>query len=212
LSGPPTNIPASTLWLKLAATERPSKIVDFPRQGNDGNPIGQLSIRILTQEEQDISSLAAETFSRKYLKDGKKDELGYERLYSDGLVIETLFRACRDAEDLSRSAFPTPDHIRKGLTTEECAVLFQHYLTVQLELGPLGPTASNSMSDQEMEAWIDRLAQGGSTYPLDTLSSDSVKLLVLHMVYLLRPLQKDKSSVTSPPDETTSRDELPQSE
>lgn len=170
-------------------------------------PVGQLRIRILTQEEQMICTAAAEEFARKHIKDGKKDELGYERLYMDAVCVEVLFRACRDAEDPERPAFPTPKAIREKLTTEECAKLFEHYLTVQLELGPTVIT----MSDEEMEAWIDRLVEGGSAFPFDSLSSDLQKIVLLHMAYQLRSSPTDTSSVGSQPEETLPNDsEKPQ--
>lgn len=199
MSGPSKDIAASQLWLKLQELPRPSKLVDFPRKGPNGEPIGQLRIRILTQEEQMAATAEAEGLARKHLKEGKKDELGYERLFSDAVCVEVLCRACRDADDAERPAFPAPAALRQVLTTEECAKLFEHYLTVQLELGPTVAT----MSDEELEAWIDRLVEGGSAFPFDLLSSDLQKLLVLHMAFQLRRSQTDKSSVGLQPEETT---------
>lgn len=190
MSGPPKDIHPSQLWLKLQEQPRPSKVVDFPRRGPDGEPIGQLRIRILTQEEQMICAAAAEEVARKHLKDGKKEELGYERLYADAVCVEVLFRACRDVDDPERAAFPTPALLQKQLTTEECAKLFEHYLTVQVELGPLTVT----MSDAEIEAWIDRLVEGGSAFPFDLLSSDVQKIVLLHMAYQLRTSDYMKDS------------------
>jgi hypothetical protein len=204
MSGPPTDIPASQLWLALSSQERPSKVVDFPRKTDSGEPVGQLRIRVLTQEEQMSSTKAAETLVKEHLKDGKKDELGYERLFTDAVCVEVLFRACRDVDDIKRTVFPSPKHMRNTLTTEECAMLFQHYLTVQLELGPIVV----NMSDDEVEAWISRLAEGGSAFPFDLLSSDLQKILLLHMAYQLRSSQTDKSSVGSPPEESSPNDLL----
>lgn len=208
MAGPPKDIPASQLWLKLQTLPRPFKLVDFPRQGSDGQPVGQLAIRILTQEEQMICTAAAEEFVRKHIKDGKKDELGYERLFSDAVSVEVLYRACRDADDPERPAFPTPKQIREQLTTEECGKLFEYYLTVQLELGP----TVISMSDEEMEAWIDRLAEGGSAYPLDSVSSDRQKILFLYMAFQLRSSRMGTASVGSPPEESLPKDSAPPTE
>lgn len=202
MSGPSKEIPSSQLWLRLQEQPRPSKLVDFPRKGPNGEPIGQLRIRILTQEEQMVCTAEAENLARKHLKEGKKDELGYERLFSDSVCVEVLYRACRDAEDPEKPAFPAPTEMRRQLTTEECAKLFEHYLTVQLELGPTVAT----MSDEELEAWIDRLVEGGSAFPFDLLSSDLQKLLVLHMAFQLRHSRTDKSSAGSQPEETTNED------
>lgn len=208
MSLPPTNIPASQLWLALCSKERPSQIVDFPRTLPNGDPVGQLRIRVLTQEEQMAATTAAERVAREHLKEAKRDDLGYERLYSDAYCIETLFRACRDVDDVTRPAFPAPKQIRQTMTTEECGALFQHYLTVQLELGP----TVWKMSDEEYEAWISRLAEGGSAFLFDTLSSDLQKMLLLYMAYQLRSSPTDNTSAGSQPEETTSNDNSDSSE
>lgn len=198
MSGPPQDTPASQLWLALSSQERPDKLVDFPRRNMKGEPVGQLRIRILTQEEQMTCAASAERFARKHLKDSKADDLGYERVFTDAVCVEILFRACRDADDSKRPAFPSPEKLREALTTEECAKLFEHYLTVQVELGP---TVVN-MSDEEFEAWIDRLAEGGSAFPFDLLSSDLQKILLLYMAYQLRSSPTETSSVGTPLEES----------
>ncbi len=208
MSGPSKDIPASELWLKLSSHERPFKVVDFPRKDLEGNVIGQLAVRILTQEEQMVCTSAAEAFCRKHIKDGKKDELGYERLFTDAICVEVLYRACRDADNPSRPAFPSPKHIQEGLTTEECAKLFDHYLTAQVELGPLVVT----MTDEEMDAWVSRLAEGGSSFPFDLLSSDLQRLVLLHMAFLLRGSSTDSISAGELPDESSSSTETSQPE
>jgi hypothetical protein len=200
---PPSDIPATALWLALASSERPSKVVDFPRFNMKGEAVGQLRIRILTQEEQMVCASAAEKLTKEHLKEGKRDELGYERLFSDALCVEVLFRACRDEADVNRPAFPSAKQIRQALTTDEAATLFQHYLTVQLELGP----TRIEMSDEEAEAWIDRVAEGGSSFPFDLLSSDLQRLLLLHMAFQLRSSPTDKSSAGSQPEEPTTETE-----
>lgn len=201
MSNPPTNISASQLWLKLSSQERPSKIVDFPRKGPDGEPLGRLRIRILTQEEQMAATVAAENFVREHLKEAKKDEIGYERLYTDAVIVEVLFRACRDEEDEKRAAFPSPKKLRQALTTEEIGALFRHYMTVQLELGP----TVSSMSEEECEAWITRLAEGGSAFPFDLLDSDFQRVLLLHMAFRLRSSPTGSGSAGSPLDEIETR-------
>lgn len=200
MSGPPKDIEPSQLWLKLSSTERPFKLVDFPRLNAEGEAVGQMAVRVLTQEEQMISTVAAEDFCRKYLKDAKKDELGYSRLFSDAYCVEVLYRACRDADDPQRPSFPSPKSIREQLSIDECGKLFEHYLTVSLEFGPL----VSQMSDDEMEAWIDKLAEGGSAFLFDTLSSDLQRVVLMHMAYQLRPSRTDNSSVGELPEESSS--------
>ena len=180
-------------------------LVDFPRKDEEGNPVGQVRIRVLTQEEQMVCTSAAEAVAREHLKDAKREELGYERLFADAVTVEVLFRACRDPEDVRRTVFPSTKALRQMLTTDECAALFMHYLTAQLELGPI----VSRLSNEELDAWIDRLAEGGSAFPFDLLSSDLQKTLLLYMAYQLRSLQMETSSVGSQPEESEASNSLP---
>lgn len=205
MAGPPGTIEASALWAVLARAERPFKVVDFPREDADGKAIGQVAIRVLTQEEQMICSAAAEKFAREHLKDAKKDELGYEAIYSNAAAIEVLCRACRDVSDVSRPAFPSPKMLSQALTADETGVLFQHYLTTQLELGPIVAM----MSDEEMEAWITRIGEGGSAFPLDLVSQDLLKTLLLSSAKQVVSLQMAKSSAGSPPAELIASPSMP---
>lgn len=189
MNGPPNNVEPSELWLKLSSSERPHKVVEFPRQGPDGNPVAEMAIRVLSQEEKMACDVAAEAFCKKHLKEYKKDELGYEAVYGDAYVVELLFRMCRDVNDVGRPAFPSPLHVRE-LSTEECAVLFRQCLIVQKELGPI----VDYLSDEDLEAWIDRLYEAGSAYPFASLSSEQQSLLLMHMVYRLRPSPTDSIS------------------
>lgn len=198
MAGPPDNYTPTDLWTTLVSSERPSKVCDFPRVNESGEPIGQIRIRVLTQNEQMASAKAANDTAKALVKDGKRGDLGFERLFSDAYTIETLFRACRSVDDPKAPAFPSPKDMRDKLTTEECAMLFGHYATAQLELGPTALT----LSQEEMDAWIDRLKEGGSGFPFNTLPSDLQKLLLLRMAYRLRKSEKEDTSAGSLLEET----------
>lgn len=199
----PPDMPSALLWAKLQEKPRPKVVVDFPRKGDDGKPLGQLAIRILTQEEKMACEAEAEKFARKLLKDSNRDAIGYHELYQDALCVEMLVRACRDVDNDNLPVFPSAALLREKLTTVECAVLFEHYMTAQLELGPL----ASRMTKEECDAWIDKLVEGGSTFPFDLLSSDLQKILVLSMARRLASSPTDRSSAGSPPDETPPSDD-----
>ncbi len=204
--GPPKDVPASQLWARLQEMPRPTRIVDFPRKNESGEPIGQVRIRILTQEEQIAAAASADTFARKLLKEASREHIGYDEVYRNAMCVEILFRACRDVDEPTRPAFPRPEQIREHMTAEECGVLFEHYMTVQTEVGPL----ASSLSKEECEAWIEKIAKGGSAFPFDLLSSELQKILVLFMASRLATSQTDTSSVGSPldaPDEDQSEPE-----
>jgi len=196
---PPSDTSASVLWAKLQEMPRPSKLVEFPRKGVDGNPVGQLRIRVLTQEEQLICTDAAEKFAKARLKDGKRGEIGYEDLFSNAMCVEILYRACRDESNLDKAAFPSPKALQQQLTTDECDRLFAHYLTVQLELGPIIAT----MDEDTYNAWVERLAEAEGAYPLDLLSPDVLKRLAVTMAKQIMKYRTAASSVGSSPEEDT---------
>lgn len=186
----------SKLWLALQEMPRPSQVVDFPRTGPDGKPIGQLRIWVLTQMELAVCHVEAEKFARKFLKEAKRDDLGYEAVFSNAFCVEVLFRACRDVDNPQRSAFPLPQSVQE-LSTEEVALLYDYYQSVQQELGPL----KFRMSEAETEGLIERLMEGGAAFPFHELSSALQSLLLLTIVSRLGSLTKAKSSVGSPLDD-----------
>lgn len=204
MPGPPDSIEASALWVELQSTPRPFRVIPFPRKRPDGSVMGNVAIWVLTQEEQFICNAAAEKKTREILKlEGsevpKKDEtnLAYIHTFGNAAQVEILWRCCRNEQDPSKPAFPSPNLMAKILTTDELATLFRHYLTVQLELGPIVA----HMSKEEMEAWIRKLHEGGSAFPFDTLSSELQTTLLLFLVSEVVKFWTATSSAGSPPEE-----------
>lgn len=192
--------PESTLWERLAALPRPFRIVDMPRKGEDGEPIGKVHMHILSQEECMRAQVAAERFVRGLFerpgeKDGaaelrfagsmpKKDEASiFDVLHQNAVSVELLFLACRRPqgdgphESPKWPAFPSPAHMRKVLTNDEIGVLMREYLQVQADLGPIIAT----MNEGEFDAWVERIAKSGSTSPFASLSWEAASELILLM-------------------------------
>ncbi len=187
-------MPASELWLALTKLPRPHRLVDIPRcfPGTD-TPVGQVAMWPLTQEEQMAVNAEADRFTKKLLQDPqKRDEanLGYQHTFANEVALQILSRVCRDANDIGKPAFPSPKLMREHLTADEVGVMFQQYLTIQLELGPIVA----EMSDEEMEGWVKRIAAGGSSFPFASLSWEAQQRLVLGMACRLAPLLTDTSS------------------
>jgi hypothetical protein len=201
VSNPPSHLTASELWLALQPTPRPHRVVDFPRKTPDGTPVGQVAMWPLSQEEHCMATAAAEKYVRRLLPETKKDALGYENLYGNAVATEMMFLACRDMRDITRPAFPSAQAIREVLTVDETAVLFEHYLSVQLEVGPI----VSQMSTKQYEAWIARLVEGQNAFPFDLMSSAVQKALLRRMASQLRSLQTATFSAGSPPDDGTAR-------
>ena len=179
---------------------RPSRVVDFPRNGADGKPMGELRVRVLTQEEQMLCSAEAERFTKKAIKDlpkGDEAQIGYQNTYNNAAAVEVLFHACRKKDDPELPFFPSRDVLRKFLTPDEVGVLMMHYYTAQAEMGPIVA----HMSEEEMEAWIARLGEGGSRFPLDLLSSEALKELAYSLACRMHSFAMATSLPGSQPDE-----------
>lgn len=200
MSEPSRNISVSDVWLALNELPRPSRLVDFPR--NDpatGESIGKIAMWVLTHEEQMICISAADKLAKEMLRDKQAkddDNLGYKDLYNNAASVEVLFRACRNPSDLKLSAFPSPTELRKKLTVDEIGVLMRNYMQLQYELGPI----IAHMSEPDLDAWVRRLGEGGSAFPLDLLSSEARNDLVMHMALRLCTSPMVNTSVGSRPD------------
>lgn len=205
---PPENIDASELWLALTTLPRPYRIVDMPRYLPGSNePVGQLAIWPLTQEEQMACNAEADRFTKELLKDPQqKDQanLGYHHTFANETAVQVLSRACRDAKNVQRPAFPSPKMLRRTLTSDEVGVLFNSYLTVQSEVGPIVAY----MTKDEMDAWVRRIGEGGSLFPLDVLSSEMRDQLVRHMASSLIACWTATTSAGSPPAASSMTSEL----
>ncbi len=193
--------PPTDLWLALTSLPRPSQKVPFPRNLPTGEPVGELAIWPLMQEEQMAANAEADRFTKKLLKDPQlKDQanLGYHHTYTNEVAIQVLYRACRTT-DLKRPAFPSPNLMRGQFSTDEIGVLFHQYCTVQSELGPIVA----NMSPEEFEGYILRLQAAGSAYPFDTLSWEQQRILVLGMASQLVNCWMAMFSAGLQPDVTT---------
>lgn len=194
-------IPPSELWTKLAQSERPTKEVPFPRKGADGNPIGHVLMRPLTQGELIVAQAEAEVYAKSLVKDHPDlvASIKHSPIFENACACEIIFRATRRVDNPKLPVFPTAASVRDhnvGLTNDECAVLMNDYELVQLQLGPIAAY----MSEDAREALIKRLQEGGSALPLASLSWAQLTELTMHLVSQLASLQTASSSVGMPQD------------
>lgn len=200
MSGPPTDISASELWSALTKIPRPWKVVDFPRvDPMTKEPVGQLAIWVLTQEEQIAASAEADRVAKQLLKDPQRQgeaNIGYENIYNNEATVQVLYRACRDVKDVKRPAFPSASVLRKQFSVDEISALAVLYLQVQGSIGPIVAT----MSVEEEKAWIGRLAEAGNVFPTSLLSPREQERLLLSMALQLVSFWTATPSPGSAPD------------
>jgi len=200
-AGPPSaDIPPDELWVRLSQEERPVEIVDFPRKDAAGVPIGKVAIWVLKQGEIIVAKAEATRRARKVIAekfDATERVEGYAQVLEDETACQLLYQCCRRPTNINLPIFPTADGVRQKLTSDEVAVLLNSYAIVQSKLGPI----PDSMDEQTMDAWIERLRVGGSTLPLAWLSQEQARALLMRSVSRLFASQEDKSSAGSQPDE-----------
>lgn len=185
------------LFAELSAMPRPHRVVDFPRKHPvTGEPVGQVALWPLTQTEQIHSAIAADKLIREHFQgiDANRT-LGYEASYSNAVCVEILWRACRNPRDLDRPAFPSAKDLRSVVTPDEAGLLFEAYLEMVNDIGPIIAT----MTRGDLDAWIQRLLVGGQQIdPLASFSSGMLRVLVRALAERLRNSTTDTSSVGLP--------------
>lgn len=200
---PPKNIDPDDLWSQIITLPRAHRVIESPLELPDGTK-AQIAIMVLTQEESQICTIEAEKFTKKMLKENggvpKSDEKseGYSTLYENRSAIEVLFKCCRRVGKLDKSFFPSVGEMTKRLTTDQIAVLFREYLIVQQEIGPI----ISNMTKEELDAWVEKLAKGGSAHFLGFLTLAAQNQFILYMACQLYSLQTGKCLPISQPDES----------
>jgi hypothetical protein len=202
----PEAIAPSELWTKLAQSKRPTKEVDFPRiDPATGESIGKLLMRPLNQGELLAAQAGAMRFAKELLKNEPEllPQIEQSAVFQNACACEILFRACRRIENADMPVFPTAASVRdpiNGLSHDECGVLMRDYEFVQLELGPI----ASYLSEEQQEALIKRLQEGGSAVPLASLSLGQWTDLTMHMASRCATSQTVNFTPGSPPEDLTS--------
>lgn len=182
VSGPPDNVEAAELWRKLHEFPQPSEIVDFPRAYPKGHPLAgkplqKVRIQVLCEEQHDEARLRAHHHLKEERKLKLEDMAGEaaSSVLGDATAVELLALAVMTVEPIKgtdddrpryRRMFSRGEDIRKALTADEVAALFAMYLQVQRAYGPHSRSVA---SDDDLNWWIKKLAEGGQFYPLASL-------------------------------------------
>lgn len=185
---PPSDVKASDLWLKLNETPRPSEIIDFPRRDpSTGMPVGRVRLQVLQMEQHDQARINA----HKWLAETKKmppkeyDGPTLREVYGDRTAREILAMATLTVEPIPGSEQTGRLHYNRIfhsaddldiLSADELTVLWTAWEMVQHKYGPYEGNL-NGVDDEN--AWIKRLVEGGSAYPLASLSWHQLVELVL---------------------------------
>lgn len=197
---PPADVRASELFRKLADTVPPHEILPFPRKDEDGQPVGHYWLRVLPQREIDDAAVEAERYVRKRMRDGgdadldgvKPNQEAWREVFGSALMVELVFRACRDKDNAALPLFPSPDDIRRELSQSEIVFLSESYEALQRRFGPTFAT----LTEDEVEEWIAALTRGGAVElgPLGLLSRGGLEQLIGGLVFEVQTLRTGTSS------------------
>lgn len=190
---PPADVPASKLFQKLQETPAPQEEIEFPREG-----FGNVWVRVLSMEQVEN----ARHLALKKLKARDLTNDGFEitkRIEGDAVAKELIAMAVfeRDGSDdapLYARVFRDARDV-DALKPDEIAVLFNAYLMVQDKYGPI----ESNVTAEDVDAWVIRLAEGGSAFPLASISSqglvDLTHSLSVKMYSLCQTLASQFSSL-----------------
>lgn len=170
--GPPSDVEPSELFLKLTELPSPSEVVDFPRRGGDGQPLGRIRIKVLDSASISKARMAAQATmkAKGYSTEDLKSPVMVETV-GDEVARELLALACRAADSNlndAKTGHPIYGRIFRNasdvgvLSGDELTVLFYAYMQVQRKYGPLE-------NEVDVGSWVKRLVEGGSAFPLLSL-------------------------------------------
>lgn len=175
---PPNDIPATDLFIKLSAPERPSEIVDFPRRDPyTRQPIGKVRLQVLNMSEYDEARIKAQLWvvEKKKISRDQLDGKAIKEVIGDRVAKELISMAClsvdpiKDSEQTGFNKYLR--HFRNAdavdvLLADELEALWMTFQMVQRKYGPF---EGNLDGPEQVTAWMRRLVEGGSALPLGQL-------------------------------------------
>lgn len=173
----PPEVPANELFAKLLERPAPSEVAPFPRLDENGDPLFDVRIFVLTQNEREAAMAAARKRVKELIGDDSLPGLSLDEMLGDQTAKELLARAVHQDQLIPNQQENEPPRYARlfanahdvgRLTSDEVACLFGAYLLVQRKYGPV---ESSFESEREINAWVERLAEGANSFPLALLQS-----------------------------------------
>lgn len=204
---PPKDVQPSELARRLMDTKRPSDVVPFIRKDEDGKPLCEYRMCVLVQDEIDACGANAEDHVRRLFKDklsATDSDIALIRreawteVYENAKLVEVLYAAMRDKDDVNKRLWTAPSEIRHYLTQDECACLYRSYEEAQYRWGPLW----SMLTPEEIDEWLAKLTEGAADYPLGHLGQGALVQLIVSLAFQLRNLKTGTGSSGSPSEPT----------
>lgn len=183
---------ARDYWNESKKQSRAFKLVNFCRKDEHGKTI-KIAMVVMTQEEATAVAMNTEREVNSYFKKYEMEiprkgqaSTGYEILNEQKASIEILYKVCRNPDDIKLPFFKNPMDMMSSLTTEEVGYLMKLYGQVKSQLSPLTYNAS----DEEFEAYLDRITVEDSVYAVSDLSAATLGEFI---AYLVKKVKNNKS-------------------
>lgn len=207
---PPSDVEPCDLFRKLQKAPAPSEVIDFPRAGADGKPVGKCRIFVLSMEDHHDARLDARKWVADRLKaDGQSadamDDHLLREVIGDATARFLLQKAVRTENPTEGSeatpegpqyayVFMHPEVLDKILRAPELETLFRAYELIQHKYGPF---EGNLQSPDEVTAWVKRLTEGAKGFPsvrCDWLALAELSKALAQRVYCLSAMIESQQS------------------
>lgn len=168
---PPEDEQPSALFSKLLEMPRPTEVIDFPRNDEQGNPVARIRIQVLTSPEHDAArELAYKALKKKGYTGEDLSSPAIREVLGDAIAKELIAMACVSEQNYGEPEKPlykrefrnSADLNKVGIRADELAVLFGAYQMTQNKYGPF----ERNLSAEDVDAWIQRLGEGAAEFPL----------------------------------------------
>lgn len=168
---PSTDVSSEDLFRALIARPAPAEIIDWP--GRD-RPDWKVRIEVLRKQQvDDCRERVQRWWDQGRGKTQEQQGLLTQEIIADRVACEILSCAVTRAKPIEGTEergspqypriFPDADGVRKALLEDEVEVLWQAYKLTQYKYGPFEDTIT---TQDERNAWVEKLARGANAYPL----------------------------------------------
>lgn len=146
----------------------PHATVDYPRYDDAGLAVTKVYLRPLTQFELDGARANARAYVARILNEPKDRPVHWkpEELEDNATAAEILAVSCRHPDDPAQPFFPYGAMETRECTTEELAILFNHYNVIREKSYP----TFRDMTEADFAAWLKALEEDAESFPFSLIS------------------------------------------
>jgi hypothetical protein len=169
-------------------------VIDFPRRDPaTGKAVDQIRMQILDSSDHDRARLDATlSLKKRGLSDAELSTPAIKEVMGDAVAKELIAMSCRTVRGAGDPENPNYARVFRNaqdvdkLRADEILVLFNAYMLVQAKYGPF----EQNLSETDVDAWIERLEEGASEFPLLELALPQLVTLAFSLAQRLSTLSR----------------------